>query len=67
MNRLCMAGVSVFLLAGPALGDDALRGFKPESSVKQREWEEKLRAIPNADRLRESMRLLSARPHHSQE
>ena len=65
MNRLHAAGVSVFLLAGSASGEDlALRGFKPESSMKQREWEEKLRAIPNADRLRESMRLLSARPHH---
>ena len=65
MNRLWIGGVSLFLLAGAATGDDAaLRGFKPESSVKQREWEAKLRAIPDADRLRESMRVLSARPHH---
>ncbi len=53
------------LLAGSAIGDDAaLRGFKPESALKQREWEAKLFAIPEAARLRESMRLLSARPHH---
>ncbi len=65
MNRLWIAGMSMFLLGAAAIADDvALRGFKPESSVKQREWEEKLRTIPNADRLRESMRLLSARPHH---
>ena len=65
MNRLWIAGVSMFLLGASAIVDDvALRGFKPENSLKQREWEEKLRAIPNADRLRESMRLLSARPHH---
>ena len=57
--------VSVLLWAGSARAEDAaLRGFKPESSVKQREWEEKLRAIPDAARLRESMKLLSARPHH---
>ncbi len=65
MNRLYAALVSVFLLAGSGSGEEAaLRGFKPESSVKQREWEEKLRAIPDAARLRESMKLLSARPHH---
>jgi N-acetylated-alpha-linked acidic dipeptidase len=65
MNRLWIGCVSLFLLAGTAIGDDAaLRGFKPESSVKQREWETKLRAIPDANRLRESMRVLSARPHH---
>ncbi len=65
MKSLCAAFASVVLLAGLAIGDDLpLRGFKPESSVKQREWEEKLRAIPDPARLKESMRLLSARPHH---
>ena len=65
MNRLWISGLSLFVLAVSVTGDDAaLRGFKPESSVKQREWEEKLRAIPDPARLKESMRLLSARPHH---
>jgi len=65
MKRLCATVASVILLAGLAIGDDLpLRGFKPESSTKQREWEEKLRALPDPARLKESMRLLSARPHH---
>jgi len=65
MNRLCLSALSAFLLTTAACAEDApLRGFKPESSLKEREWEEKLRAIPSADRLRESMKLLSARPHH---
>jgi N-acetylated-alpha-linked acidic dipeptidase len=65
MNRHGLTSAFAFVLASLSAADDApLRGFKPESSVKQREWEEKLRAIPNPDRLRESMKLLSARPHH---
>jgi N-acetylated-alpha-linked acidic dipeptidase len=65
MNRSWTAGLSVFLLGASAIADDgALRGFTAESATKQRQWEEKLRALPNADNLRESMRLLSARPHH---
>ncbi len=65
MNRFSIVSLSACLLGAAASADDAtLRGFKPENSVKQREWEGKFRAIPDADRLRESMRLLSARPHH---
>lgn len=33
-------------------------------SQTQRDWEEKLRAIPKPDNLREYMKKLSARPHH---
>ena len=65
MNGVQAARVAVLFWAIPAFAAEIpLRGFKPESSVKEREWEEKLRAIPSAERLRESMRLLSARPHH---
>ncbi len=65
MNRFWTAGLSVLLLGASAIADDgALRGFTAESAAKQRQWEEKLRALPKADNLRESMRLLSARPHH---
>ena len=65
MNRLLTASLSLFFLGAVASADDApLRGFTPESSVKQREWEAKLRAIPDPARLKESMKLLSARPHH---
>ncbi|MBK5255081.1 MAG: M28 family metallopeptidase [Vicinamibacteria bacterium] len=65
MNRFWTAGLSVLLLNASAIADDGpLRGFTAESAAEQRQWEEKLRALPNADNLRESMRLLSARPHH---
>lgn len=42
----------------------ALRGFTPESSRVQREWEAKFRAIPDTARLRAYMHRLAARPHH---
>jgi len=43
---------------------DTLRGFSPESSRVEREWEAKFRAIPDLARLRSTMQRLSARPHH---
>lgn len=48
----------------PIAANDTLRGFTPASSKTQLEWEAKFKAIPNPARMRESMRLLSARPHH---
>jgi N-acetylated-alpha-linked acidic dipeptidase len=42
----------------------ALVGYSPRSSQSEREWETKFRAIPDPRNLRESMRRLSARPHH---
>ncbi|HWX54420.1 MAG TPA: transferrin receptor-like dimerization domain-containing protein [Verrucomicrobiae bacterium] len=41
-----------------------LQGFFPGSTQAERDWEAKFRALPNADNLREYMRVLSARPHH---
>jgi N-acetylated-alpha-linked acidic dipeptidase len=41
-----------------------LSGYSPRSSQTEREWEAKLRAIPDPNNLREYMRRLSARPHH---
>ena len=65
MRRLSIAALSVVLLGVSVTADDpVLRGFTRESSVKQREWEAKFRAIPDPGRLREAMRHLSARPHH---
>jgi N-acetylated-alpha-linked acidic dipeptidase len=43
---------------------DTLRGFSPESSRIEREWEAKFRAIPDPARMRSAMQRLSARPHH---
>jgi N-acetylated-alpha-linked acidic dipeptidase len=41
-----------------------LRGFTAASSQVERDWEAKFDAIPDPARLRETMKLLSARPHH---
>ena len=41
-----------------------LAGYSADSSKTEREWEKKLRDGVVADNLRESMRRLSARPHH---
>src|SRR6185295_5612375 len=46
----------------PEPGD--IRGYSTEAAKVQRDWEAKLRAIPDPSRMRESMRRLSARPHH---
>jgi N-acetylated-alpha-linked acidic dipeptidase len=41
-----------------------LRGYSADDARLERQWEEKLKAIPSQDNLREYMRRLSARPHH---
>ncbi len=41
-----------------------LRGFTAASSQIERDWEAKFSAIPDPARLRSTMKLLSARPHH---
>src|SRR5215212_6729722 len=43
---------------------EVIRGFTPESSRREMEWETKFKAIPDPARMREAMKLLSARPHH---
>ncbi|HET7585123.1 MAG TPA: transferrin receptor-like dimerization domain-containing protein [Gemmatimonadaceae bacterium] len=53
-----------FPLALPSADPPTLRGYTAQSSHVEREWENKFRAIPSPDRMRESMRLLSAHPHH---
>jgi N-acetylated-alpha-linked acidic dipeptidase len=42
----------------------ALVGYSPRASQSEREWEAKFRAIPDPANLRDSMKRLSARPHH---
>ncbi|MBI3653999.1 MAG: M28 family peptidase [Acidobacteria bacterium] len=41
-----------------------LRGYSQASAKTQFDWEEKMRAIPKPDNLREYMKRLSAEPHH---
>lgn len=62
-----IAGLVAGALAVTAARTDSeprLAGYSAEASRAQIEWEKKMRAIPDADSLRESMRRLSARPHH---
>jgi len=61
-----LAALFVFLLSLVSTGaqDAPLRGFTAASSATEREWETKFRALPSTENLRESMRRLSAHPHH---
>jgi N-acetylated-alpha-linked acidic dipeptidase len=53
------------LADSPELNQDAtLDGFSKQSARTEQDWESKFRAIPNAQKQREYMQLLSARPHH---
>src|SRR6184192_1223839 len=47
-----------------AADEQPLFGYSAESSRAERQWEEKLRAIPSTDNLRTYMQKLSAHPHH---
>jgi len=47
-----------------AADDQPLYGYSAESSRVERQWEEKLRAIPSPDNLRAYLQRLSARPHN---
>jgi N-acetylated-alpha-linked acidic dipeptidase len=67
---LLLAGIFVFagtllpLKSRVAADDQPLYGYSAESSRAERQWEEKLRAIPSPDNLRAYMQRLSARPHN---
>ena len=52
------------LALSPAPADAPLRGFFPQSVQAQRDLEARFKAMPDPARMREAMRLLSARPHH---
>jgi N-acetylated-alpha-linked acidic dipeptidase len=60
---LLLLGVLLFLAAGPEEGQP-LEGFSAASSRSERDWENKFRAIPSQQNLRDYMQRLSARPHH---
>jgi N-acetylated-alpha-linked acidic dipeptidase len=47
-----------------AADETPLVGYSRQSTLAEREWEAKFRAIPDPGNLREYMRRLSARPHH---
>jgi N-acetylated-alpha-linked acidic dipeptidase len=66
MRRITWLGlfaVVFFLLAARA--DEApLQGFIAANATAERQWEQKFRALPNPDNMRDDMQRLSARPHH---
>ena len=58
------AGTLLPLKSRVLADDQPLYGYSAESSRVERQWEEKLRAIPSPDNLRAYMQRLSARPHN---
>jgi N-acetylated-alpha-linked acidic dipeptidase len=66
MRRLVVSllSLSIAAYAADPTPTAPLRGYTAEHSAAEVQWEQKFRAIPDADRLRENMRRLSARPHH---
>jgi N-acetylated-alpha-linked acidic dipeptidase len=58
---------AICLCAAFAYASDAggpLRGYTPGHSASEVQWENKFRSLPDRDRIRETMRRMSARPHH---
>jgi len=71
MNRsvafvsLLFAGLSLAPFGNHVIADEQpLFGYSAESSRTERQWEERLRAIPSPENLRAYMQRLSAQPHH---
>jgi N-acetylated-alpha-linked acidic dipeptidase len=62
---LVLAGTSlVWPKSHTAADDSTLYGYSADSSRTERQWEEKMRAIPDPNNLRAFMERLSARPHN---
>jgi N-acetylated-alpha-linked acidic dipeptidase len=65
MRRLLVFGLLMIALAAPLGADEPLlQGFTKTSSAAERQWEQKFRALPNPQLMRDYMQRLSARPHH---
>jgi N-acetylated-alpha-linked acidic dipeptidase len=71
MNRsmaiasILFVSISLAPVGSQVIADEQpLFGYSAESSRIERQWEEKLRAIPSPDNLRAYMQKLSAHPHH---
>ncbi len=61
-----LTAVLVLAAAAPqAQAPSALRGFTARDSDSERQAEEKFRATPNPDNLRERMRVIADAPHHA--
>ena len=64
-TKSMVVGLAVALAVTSSVhGDDNnIKGFLLDEVEQQREWEEKLRAIPEPDNLRERMRIITEEPH----
>lgn len=68
MRRTAGLAICFLLLASldaPTQPPSPIRGFTAASSEPQRQAEEKFRAVPKPENLREHMRVISAEPHHA--
>jgi N-acetylated-alpha-linked acidic dipeptidase len=66
LRKFLTASLCVFLAATPLFPADspALAGFSAESARTERDVENKFRALPDRDNLRQYLERLSAHPHH---
>ena len=66
MHRIATLGIVpiLFFLLSARADEDVLQGFTSASSVAERQWEAKFRALPSPENQRAYMQRLSARPHH---
>jgi N-acetylated-alpha-linked acidic dipeptidase len=55
----------LLLTAGPGAQTPAIRGFTAQGSAAEQKLEEKFRAVPKPDNLREYMRTITEEPHHA--
>jgi N-acetylated-alpha-linked acidic dipeptidase len=60
---IAVLAASPWLLSGSS-DEPVLSGFSAESSRAERQWEDKFKAIPNPQLMRDYMQRLSARPHN---
>jgi N-acetylated-alpha-linked acidic dipeptidase len=67
MRRVVLPTVTLLLWSAVprAQGPAAIRGFSTASSAAERQAEDRFRAIPNPDNLRERMRDIAGAPHHA--
>ena len=59
-----LSGAALPWLSATFSDEPVLSGFSAESSRAERQWEEKFKAIPNPQLMRDYMQHLSARPHN---
>jgi N-acetylated-alpha-linked acidic dipeptidase len=52
------------VISGNAQSDRTIRGFSAAQAKEEWAWEEKMRSIPDPERLRETMAFLASAPHH---